>query len=165
MPGGGRGRASARPFPAVFGVLTGGLRAADIKVNCREPDSPFKAREMLRTIALTGFAALVAASTISLAPPARAQIGTIFSDPAPRPPGSIPRGQVAPPSDDDEEVPELMRGDRLLRVCIRAQHSRDHLCGDVPAGGWGHTQDPLPGAIVMPCEEGQTVEGNILQSI
>ena len=47
---------------------------------------------MFRTIALTGIAALVAAATISLAPPARAQIGNIFSDPAPRPPGAIPRG-------------------------------------------------------------------------
>jgi len=68
---------------------------------------------MFRTIALTGFAALIAASIVAFAPPARAQIGTIFSDPAPRPPGSIPRGQVAPPNDDDEEVPELPRG-RLL---------------------------------------------------
>ena len=54
-----------------------------------------KPREMLRTIALTGFAALVAASTITLAPPAHAQIGNIFSDPAPRPPGNIPRGNAA----------------------------------------------------------------------
>src|ERR1700690_3670277 len=71
---------------------------------------------MLRTIALTGFAALLAAATIVLAPPARAQIGTIFSDQPPRPPGSIPRGsqqQQQAPSDDEEEVPELPRG-RLL---------------------------------------------------
>ena len=68
---------------------------------------------MFRTIALTGFAALVAASTISLAPPARAQIGNIFSDPAPRPPGAIPRGNQPSPPEDDEEVPELPRG-RLL---------------------------------------------------
>ena len=67
---------------------------------------------MFRTIALTGFAALVAATTISLAPPAHAQIGNIFSDPAPRPPGAIPRGNQPQP-DDDEEVPELPRG-RLL---------------------------------------------------
>ena len=69
---------------------------------------------MLRTIALTGFAALLAASTIAFAPPARAQIGNIFSDPNPRPPGNIPRGnqqQQAP--DDEEEVPELPQG-RLL---------------------------------------------------
>ena len=70
---------------------------------------------MFRTIALTGFAALVAASTISLAPPARAQIGNIFSDPPLRPPGAIPRGNQPQQQqlDDDEEVPELPRG-RLL---------------------------------------------------
>src|SRR6202795_5184720 len=67
---------------------------------------------MFRTIALTGLAALVAATAISLAPPARAQIGNIFSDPAPRPPGAIPRGNQQQP-DDDEEVPELPQG-RLL---------------------------------------------------
>src|SRR3981081_1075843 len=66
---------------------------------------------MFRTIALTGFAALFAATAISLAPPAQAQIGNIFSDPAPRPPGNIPRGNQAP--DDEEEVPELPQG-RLL---------------------------------------------------
>jgi hypothetical protein len=59
---------------------------------------------MLRPIALTGFAALLAATAISLAPPARAQIGNIFSDPAPRPPGNILRGNQQP--EDDEEVPE-----------------------------------------------------------
>jgi len=63
---------------------------------------------MFRTIVLTGFAALVAATTIS--PAARAQIGTIFSDPAPRPPGAIPRGGNQPPVDDDEEVPALPQG-------------------------------------------------------
>ena len=68
---------------------------------------------MFRTIALTGFAALIAASTISLAPPARAQIGNIFSDPAPRPPGNIPRGGNQQVPDDEEEVPELPQG-RLL---------------------------------------------------
>jgi hypothetical protein len=87
---------------------------------------------MLRTIALTGFAALVAATTISLAPPAHAQIGNIFSDPAPRPPGSIPRGnQQQPPPDDEEEVPELPRG-RLLPTPNR------------PLPGQGA---PLPGAV------------------
>src|ERR1700722_15106303 len=70
---------------------------------------------MFRTIALTGFAAIVAAATFSLAPPARAQIGTIFSDSPPRPPGSIPRGnqQQQQQPDDDEEVPALPQG-RLL---------------------------------------------------
>jgi hypothetical protein len=68
---------------------------------------------MFRTIALTGFAAIVAAATFSLAPLARAQIGTIFSDQPPRPPGSIPRGNQQQQPDDDEEVPALPQG-RLL---------------------------------------------------
>jgi hypothetical protein len=69
---------------------------------------------MFRTIALTGFAALVAAATFSLAPPARAQIGNIFSDQPPRPPGYVPRGNQQQQPDDDEEVPALPEGGRLL---------------------------------------------------
>src|SRR5438045_5038974 len=63
---------------------------------------------MLRTIALTGLATLLAATAISVATPAHAQIGSIFSDPLPRPPGNIPRGYQIP--DDEEEVPELPQG-------------------------------------------------------
>ena len=104
---------------------------------------------MFRTIALTGFAALLAASTISLAPPAQAQIGNIFSDPAPRPPGSIPRGNQQPPQsspDDDEEVPELPRG-RLLPTPSRPPPGQG-----VPAPGSVQTQPlaPLPGTTVVP---------------
>src|SRR5260370_16898433 len=83
------------------------MRAADSLYNVASPIRLLKPREMFRTIALTGFAALIAASTISLAPPARAQIGNIFSDPAPRPPGNIPRGGNQQVPDDGEEVPEL----------------------------------------------------------
>ena len=76
-----------------------------------------KSREMFRTIALTGLAVLITATTTPFVPPAQAQIGNIFSDPPLRPPGSIPRGnqqqQQQPFPDDDEEVPELPRG-RLL---------------------------------------------------
>src|SRR3954464_13163861 len=71
---------------------------------------------MSRTIALTGFAALIAAMTLAATPPARAQLGNVFSDPAPRPPGNVPRGQQVQQQqqpDDDEEVPELPQG-RLL---------------------------------------------------
>src|SRR3982074_1120625 len=53
---------------------------------------------MFRTIALTGFAALFAATAMPLAPPAQAQIGNIFSDPPPRPPGNVPRGNQPPPN-------------------------------------------------------------------
>ena len=84
-----------------------------------KPDSLLKPREiMFRTISLTGLAALLAATALTVATPARAQIGTIFSDPPPlRPPGSIPRGgqpQPAPTPDDDEEVPELPPQGRVL---------------------------------------------------
>jgi hypothetical protein len=69
--------------------------------------------QMFRTLTIAGFAALLAASTLSLAPPARAQLGNLFGDPSPRPPGNVPRGNQQAPSDDDEEVPELPQG-RLL---------------------------------------------------
>ena len=101
---------------------------------------------MLRTIALTAFAALVAASTISLAPPARAQIGNIFSDPAPRPPGSIPRGGNQPQPDDEEEVPELPQG-RLLPTPNRPPPGQG-----VPAPGGVQSQPlpPPPGTTIIP---------------
>ncbi|MBR1269720.1 DUF2155 domain-containing protein [Bradyrhizobium sp. AUGA SZCCT0222] len=103
---------------------------------------------MFRTIALTGIAALVAASTISLAPPARAQIGNIFSDPPLRPPGSIPRGnqQQQQQLDDDEEVPELPRG-RLLPTPNRPAPGQG-----VPPPGSVQTQPlaPPPGTTVVP---------------
>jgi hypothetical protein len=80
-----------------------------------KPDSLLKPREMFRTLTLTGLAALLAATALTVATPGQAQIGTIFSDPPPRPPGSIPRGQPQPQMpDDDEEVPELPPQGRVL---------------------------------------------------
>jgi hypothetical protein len=103
---------------------------------------------MFRTIALTGFAALVAASTITLAPVAQAQIGNIFSDPPLRPPGAIPRGNQPPQQapDDDEEVPELPRG-RLLPTPNRPPPGQG-----VPAPGSVSSQPlaPPPGTTVIP---------------
>jgi hypothetical protein len=99
---------------------------------------------MFRTIALTGFAALLAATAISLAPPARAQIGNIFSDPAPRPPGNIPRGNQAP--DDEEEVPELPQG-RVLPAPNRPLPGQG-----VPPPGSVQSQPlaPPPGTTIVP---------------
>jgi len=68
---------------------------------------------MFRTLTLAGLAAPVVATAILVAAPARAQIGNIYSDPAPRPPGSIPRA-VQPAPDDEEEVPELPPEGRVL---------------------------------------------------
>jgi hypothetical protein len=100
---------------------------------------------MFRTIALTGFAALIAATTISLAPPARAQIGNIFSDQAPRPPGNIPRGAPQQP-DDEEEVPELPQG-RILPTPNRPLPGQG-----VPAPGSVQSQPlaPPPGTTIIP---------------
>src|ERR1700738_3448609 len=107
-----------------------------------------KSREMFRTIALTGFAALLAASTLSLALPAHAQIGNIFSDPVrPRPHGNVPRGnqqQRAP--DDEEEVPELPQG-RLLPTPNRPLPGQG-----VPPPGSVQSQPlaPPPGTTIIP---------------
>ena len=105
---------------------------------------------MLRTIALTGFAALLAASTFTLAPPARAQIGNIFSDPNPRPPGNIPRGnqqqqQQAP--DDEEEVPELPQG-RLLPTPNRPLPPAQ--AAPPPGSVQSQPLAPPPGTTVVP---------------
>src|ERR1700681_2761256 len=99
---------------------------------------------MFRTIALTGFATLIAAATISPAPPARAQIGNIFSD-QPRPPGNVPRG-TQPMPDDEEEVPELPRG-RLLPAPNRPLPGQG-----VPPPGAVQSQPlaPPPGTTVVP---------------
>jgi len=71
---------------------------------------------MLRPIAASaGFAAPIAAIVIAVAvpvaTPARAQgIGNIFSDPVPRPPANVPRGNQPPPPEEEEEVPALPQG-------------------------------------------------------
>ena len=121
------------------------LWAAHKLYNGLSPIRPLKPREMLRTIVLTGFAALVAATSITLAPPARAQIGNIFSDPAPRPPGNVPRANQQPAPDEEEEVPELPQG-RLLpsRPLPPAQ--------GVPPPGSVQSQPlaPPPGTSIVP---------------
>jgi len=104
---------------------------------------------MSRTIALTGFAALIAALTLAAAPPARAQLGNVFSDPAPRPPGNVPRGQQVqqqPQPDDDEEVPELPQG-RLLPAPNRPLPGQG-----VPPPGAVQSQPlaPPPGTTIVP---------------
>jgi hypothetical protein len=101
---------------------------------------------MFRPFILTGFAALLAAMTISLSPPARAQIGNIFSD-QPRPPGSVPRGSQQPMPDDEEEVPELPQGGRLLPTPNRVLPGQG-----VPPPGAVQSQPlaPPPGVAVAP---------------
>jgi hypothetical protein len=101
---------------------------------------------MFRTIALTGFAAVMAATTIPLALPAHAQIGNIFADPAPRPPGNIPRGGQQQQPDDEEEVPALPQG-RLLPAPNRPPPGQG-----VPPPGSVQSQPlaPPPGTTIVP---------------
>jgi hypothetical protein len=101
---------------------------------------------MFRTIVLTGIAALIAATTISLAPAARAQIGNIFSDQPPRPPGNVPRGQPQPPVDDDEEVPALPQG-RLLPAPNRPLPGQGSA---LPGPVQSQPLPPPPGTTVVP---------------
>ena len=137
-----------------------------VPVQCPEiPIRLVKPRKMFRTIALTGVAALFAAPfAISLAPPARAQIGTIFSDPVPRPPAGIPRGREAPPPDEEEEVPELPQG-RVLPAPNRPLPGQQGsaLPGPVqsqplapPPGTTAIPQNVPPSASVSPPEPGQS---------
>jgi hypothetical protein len=102
---------------------------------------------MLRTITLTGFAALIAAATIPFAPAARAQIGNIFSDQPPRPPGAVPRGSPPPAPDDEEDVPELPQGGRVLPAPGRLPPGQG-----VPPPGAFQSQPlpPPPGSTVVP---------------
>ncbi|WGD48831.1 DUF2155 domain-containing protein [Bradyrhizobium sp. CB1650] len=117
-----------------------------------KPDSLLKPREMFRILTLTGLAALLAASAMTVAPPAQAQIGTIFSDPPLRPPGNIPRGQPQMP-DDDEEVPELPPQGRVLpsRPMPRQGNPQGNIQGNALPGPV-ETQPlaPPPGTTVAP---------------
>jgi hypothetical protein len=109
-----------------------------------------KPREMHKTIALAGFAAptfaLAIALAISLAPSSRAQgIGNIFSDPVPRPPGNIPRGNQPPP-DEEEEVPALPQG-RVLPAPNRPLPGQST---NMPGPVQSQPLAPPPGTTVLP---------------
>jgi hypothetical protein len=100
---------------------------------------------MFRTIVIAGCAAFAVAALVAAASPARAQIGNIFSDPPPRPPGAIPRGQAAP-EDDEEEVPDLPQG-RVLPAPLHLPPGQG-----APPPGSVQTQPlpPPPGTTVVP---------------
>ncbi|NVN86084.1 MAG: DUF2155 domain-containing protein [Rhodopseudomonas sp.] len=99
---------------------------------------------MFRTLSIAGLAALLAAPLIALASPARAQIGNIFSEPSPRPPGNIPR-DAAP--DDEEEVPDLPQQGRLLPAPNRVAPGQ----GAPPPGPvQSQPLPPPPGTTIVP---------------
>ncbi|WP_041798269.1 DUF2155 domain-containing protein [Rhodopseudomonas palustris] len=98
---------------------------------------------MSRSLCFVGLAALIAAPLITLAPPAQAQIGNIFSDPAPRPPGAIPRG--APQMDDEEEVPDLPPQGRVLPAPTRPPQG-----SALPGPVQSQPLPPPPGTTIIP---------------
>jgi hypothetical protein len=105
---------------------------------------------MLRTIALAGFSAPIAAIALCLAmplaSPARAQgIGNIFSDPVPRPPANVPRGNQPPP-DEEEEVPALPQG----RVLPAPNRPLPGQTSNMPGPVQSQPLAPPPGTTVVP---------------
>ncbi|MBB5045882.1 hypothetical protein HNR60_000617 [Rhodopseudomonas rhenobacensis] len=93
---------------------------------------------------MAGLAALLVAPLIAVAPPAQAQIGTIFSDPPPRPPGNVPRGG---PYDEEEEVPDLPQQGRLLPTPNRPLPGQ----GAPPPGAvQSQPLPPPPGTTIIP---------------
>ena len=114
---------------------------------------------MFRIIALTGFAALMAAISVPFAPEARAQIGNIFSDQPPRPPGSVPRGgqqQPQPQIEDDEEVPALPQG-RVLPAPTRPYQGQGSA---MPGPVTSQPLAPPPGTTVVPQNAPPAVANN-----
>ena len=107
---------------------------------------------MLRPIVLAGIAAPIAAILIAVAvppaTPARAQgIGNIFSDPIPRPPGNVPRGnQPPPPQEEEEEVPALPQG-RVLPAPNRPLPGQG---SNMPGPVQTQPLAPPPGTTVIP---------------
>jgi hypothetical protein len=100
---------------------------------------------MSRSLSLIGLAALIVAPLIAFAPPAQAQIGTIFSDPPPRPPGSVPRGASPSIEDDEEEVPDLPPQGRVLPA------PTDAIRGSaLPGPVQSQPLPPPPGTTIVP---------------
>src|SRR3569833_468263 len=105
---------------------------------------------MHRTITVTGLAVFLAATSLALSMPARAQIGTIFSDHVPRPPGKIPRrGEPMPPPDEEEEVPELPQG-RVLPAPTRPPPLPPGQGAALPGPVQSQPLAPPPGTTVVP---------------
>ncbi len=88
----------------------------------------------------------MATATIPFASPARAQIGNIFTDPVPRPPANVPRGNQPPP-DEEEEVPVLPQG-RVLPA--RPTGPPPGQVSAVPGPVQSAPLAPPPGTTVVP---------------
>ncbi|MGH6680179.1 MAG: DUF2155 domain-containing protein [Bradyrhizobium sp.] len=106
-----------------------------------------KPREMLRIIALAGFAVFIIAAAGAFAPSAHAQFNTIFSNSPPRPPDGIPRGNQPYP-DDDQAAPALPPG-QVAPVFNRLPAPQQQGYA-MPGPVQSQPLAPLPGTTVAP---------------
>ncbi|MDR3467308.1 MAG: DUF2155 domain-containing protein [Xanthobacteraceae bacterium] len=101
---------------------------------------------MVRAASLVVLATLVVAPVLSLSHPVQAQIGTIFSNPPPRPPGNVPGGsQMQDP--EEEDVPDLPNQGRILPIPSRPQPG---VAAPPPGSVQSQPLPPPPGASVAP---------------
>ena len=109
---------------------------------------------MIRTVFLAALATLVVAPLLSLASPAQAQIGTIFSNQPPRPPAAVQGGGSNNIQDPDEEdVPDLPNQGRILPIPSRPQpqgQPQPGLGAPLPGSVQSQPLPPLPGTTVVP---------------
>jgi len=126
-------------------VLTGSDASGATLYNVASLIRRLKPRGMSRSLSLIGLAALIVAPLIAFAPPARAQIGNIFSDPPPRPPSSVPRGAPPPADDEEEEVPDLPPQGRVLPAPERSMQG-----AAVPGPVQSQPLPPPPGTTIVP---------------
>ncbi|MGO4716142.1 DUF2155 domain-containing protein [Bradyrhizobium sp. 2TAF24] len=102
---------------------------------------------MFRTPVLAALATLIVAPVLSLAPPAQAQIGNIFSNPPPRPPAGVPGGNMNAPDTDEEDVPDLPTQGRILPIPSRPQPG---IAAPPPGSVQSQPLPPPPGTTVVP---------------
>ncbi len=142
------GRRDTRPFPAVFGVLTGWPASGCI--DCTMASSPIrllKPREMLRTIALTGLR--------PCSPPRRSRLrrrrarrsAISFPIPSRVRPATFRAATSSSAPDDEEEVPELPQG-RLLPTPNRPLPPAQ--AAPPPGSVQSQPLAPPPGTTVIP---------------
>ncbi|MEW6644129.1 MAG: DUF2155 domain-containing protein [Pseudomonadota bacterium] len=103
---------------------------------------------MFRTPVLAALATLVVAPVLSLAPPAQAQIGNIFSNPPPRPPAGVPGGNMNAPDSDEEDVPDLPTQGRILPIPNRPP--QPGIAPPPPGSVQSQPLPPPPGTTVVP---------------
>jgi hypothetical protein len=102
-------------------------------------------RLLCRDFRLAALLTLAVAPVLSLTPPAQAQIGTIFSNAPPRPPGNVPGGSMQDP--DEEDVPDLPNQGRILPIPSRPQPG---IAAPPPGSVQSQPLPPPPGTSVAP---------------